>query len=112
MDTSLISQQEMQIPLILFHSVNDQVIPFERSSHPEAKFQTVHGSLDIAHHFKNSNACYNLYFIKGAKHGYGFSPNYIADAVSNFIKNVDEGKCKSIEIENKRGDTNKGLWDF
>jgi predicted peptidase len=112
MDTSLISQQEMQIPVILFHSLNDQVIPYERSSHPEARFQTVHGSLDIAHHFKNNNACYNLYFIKGAKHSFGFSPNYIADAVSDFIKNVSEGKCKSNETENKTGDVNKSLWDY
>jgi len=112
MDTSLISQQEMQIPVILFHSINDQVIPYERSSHPEARFQTVHGSLDIAHHFKNNNACYNLYFIKGAKHAFGFSPNYIADAVSDFIKNVSEGKCKSNETENKTGDVSKGLWDY
>jgi hypothetical protein len=88
------------------------VIPFERSSHPEARFQTVHGSLDIAHRFKNNNACYNLYFIKGARHGYGFSPAYIADALSNFIKDVIEGKCKSTESENKTGDVKRGLWDY
>ncbi|HEV8286050.1 MAG TPA: alpha/beta hydrolase [Chitinophagaceae bacterium] len=112
-DTLLISQQEMQtIPVILFHSVNDQVIPYERSSHPEARFQTVCGSLDIAHRFKNNHARYNLYFIKGAKHGYGFSPNYLTDAISDFIENVQKEKCKSNEIENEKGDVNKGIWDY
>jgi len=111
-DTSLMSQQEMQIPVILFHSVNDQLIPYERSSHPEARFQTLHGSLDIANHFKNNHACYKLYFIKGAKHAHGFSQIYIADAVSDFIKNVHEGKCRSNETENKTGDVNKALWDY
>jgi len=112
-DTILISQQDMKTtPAILFHSVNDQVIPFERSSHPESRFQTVHGSLDIAHRFKNNHGCYNLYFITGARHGYGFSPTYMADAISDFIKNIMKGKCESSETENKKGDVNKGLWDY
>jgi predicted peptidase len=112
-DTSFISRQEMQaMPVLLFHSVNDEEIPYERSSHPEARQQSLHGSLDIAHHFNNNGACYKLYFIKGAKHFYGFSQSYVAEAISDFVKNVREGKCKSNEIENKNSDLNKSFSDY
>lgn len=112
-DTALISPQEMKAtPAILFQSVNDQVIPFERSSHPESRFQTLHGSLDIAHRFKNNRGCYDLYYITGARHGYGFSPGYMADAISDFVKNLMKGKCESGETENKKGDVKKGFWDY
>jgi acetyl esterase/lipase len=112
-DTSLISQQEMKTtPVVLFHSTNDQLIPYERSSHPEARFQTVQGSLDIANRFKNNHACYNLYYIKGARHGYGFSTNYMGDAINDFIKDIIKGKCTSVETENKKGDVDKGFWEY
>ena len=46
-DTSFMSQQEMQaMSILLFHSVNDGEIPYERSSHPEARQQSLHGSLE------------------------------------------------------------------
>jgi poly(3-hydroxybutyrate) depolymerase len=112
-DTVFISPQEMKtIPVILFHSVNDQVIPYERSTHPEARFQTVQGSLDIANRFKNNHGCYLLYFVKGARHGYGFSPNYLATAITEFTRNIIQGKCTSSEAENKKGDISKSLWDY
>ena len=45
-DTSLISQQEMKTtPVILFHSTTDQLIPYERSTHPEASFRTFRARL-------------------------------------------------------------------
>ena len=112
-DTSFISQQEMEaMPILLFHSTNDEEIPYERSSHPEARQQSLHGSLDIAHHFKNNDACYKLHFIRGAKHFYGFSQSYVVEAISDFVKNIREGKCNSNEIENKNGDINKSFSEY
>ena len=112
-DTSFISQQEMEaMPILLFHSTNDEEIPYERSSHPEARQQSLHGSLDIAHHFRNNDACYKLHFIRGAKHFYGFSQSYVVEAISDFVKNIREGKCNSNEIENKNGDINKSFSEY
>lgn len=112
-DTSLISQQEMRtVPVLLFHSLNDEVIPYERSSHPEAEQQLLHGSFDIAHRFKNNNACYKLYFVKGAKHDHGFSQNYIIKAISDFVNNIRQGKCKSGEIENRNAELSWSFWEY
>jgi poly(3-hydroxybutyrate) depolymerase len=112
-DTLFISSQEMQAtPVLLFHSVDDQVIPYKRSSHPESEQQLLHGSFDIAHRFKSNNACYKLYFIKGAKHGYGFSQNYVIEAINDFINGVRKGKCKGDEIENKNSEVNLGFGEY
>ena len=100
------------IPVLLFHSVNDQVIPYERSSHPEAEQQLLHGSFDIAHRFKNNNACYKLYFVKGAMHDRGFSQNYVITAISEFVTTIREGKCQSVEIENKNANLNLGFGEY
>ncbi|MBD0333406.1 MAG: ankyrin repeat domain-containing protein, partial [Chitinophagaceae bacterium] len=112
-DTSFISPQEMQaMPVLLFHSVDDEGIPYERSSHPEAKEQLLHGSFDVAHRFKNNNACYKLYFVKGAKHGYGFSQNYVIKGINDFVNDISKGKCKSDEIENKNVELNLGFGEY
>lgn len=101
-DTSLISLHDMQkIPALLFHSIDDAEIPFEKSSHKETKQQLLLGSMDIAHRFRNNSSCYQLYFVKKAGHSYGFSSDYISLAVKNFVQAVHEGKCKNLEIENK-----------
>jgi len=100
-DTSFISLQDMQAtPALLFHSVDDDEIPFERVSHPEARQQLLMGSKDIARRFKNNNGCYQFFYTKEAGHAYGFSGDYLAGSISNFIKNVREGKCQSIETRN------------
>jgi predicted esterase len=101
-DTSFISLPDMQkIPVLLFHSIDDEEIPFERASHSEAKQQLLFGSKDIAHRFGNNIACCQLYYIKEAGHSYGFSSDYISNAVKNFVDGIRAGKCSSLEIENK-----------
>ena len=101
-DTAFISKTEAQaMPVLLFHSEDDELVPFERSAHPRAENQLLQGSRDVANRFKNSNACYRLYFIKGAGHAYGFSPDYLINAIHKFVADVREGKCGSKEIENK-----------
>jgi poly(3-hydroxybutyrate) depolymerase len=101
-DTSLISLHDMQkIPVLLFHSIDDAEIPFEKASHKETRQQLLLGSMDIAHRFRNNNSCYQLYFIREAGHSYGFSSDYIASAVKNFVKDIHEEKCNRLEIENK-----------
>ena len=112
-DTSFISRQEMHnTPVLLFHSVNDQVIPYERASHPQALEQNLHGSFDIAQRFRNNNACYRLCSVNGAKHGYGFSQNFVIQNIVDFVKNVSNGRCKSREIENKNAEINLGFGDY
>lgn len=101
-DTMLISEQEMHaLPVLLFHSVDDAAIPFEQASHPEAKDKLLQGSRDIANRFKNNNCCYELHYIYGAGHSYGFSSDYLSNTIRNFVSRVLEGKCSTIEIENK-----------
>lgn len=48
-DTSFISVEEMRLqPALLFHSINDDIIPFEQASQPKAKYTLLQGSKDIA----------------------------------------------------------------
>jgi hypothetical protein len=101
-DTSVISLADMRkTPVLLFHSIDDEEIPFERATHRNTKQQLLLGSKDIAQRFKHSNGCYQLYYIKEAGHGYGFSADFISSAVRNFVDAVREGKCNSLESENK-----------
>ena len=101
-DTMLMGEKEMQsLPVLLFHSVDDADIPFQLAYHHEAKQQLLQGSRDIANHFKHNNGCYELHYIYGAGHSYGFSSDYLSNAISNFVTSVMEGKCSSTEIENK-----------
>ncbi|GAA4733393.1 alpha/beta hydrolase [Flavisolibacter ginsenosidimutans] len=110
-DTSLITKAEAQgMPVLLFHSEDDELVPFERSAHSVAENQLLQGSRDIANRFKNNNACYQLYFIKGAAHAYGFSPDYLISAIRTFVAAVGAGKCSSTETENK-GNTNVSIVD-
>jgi poly(3-hydroxybutyrate) depolymerase len=101
-DTALISEQELRkLPVLLFHSVDDSDIPYTFGSHPQAKYQLLQGSRDIADRYKNNNGCYELHYIYGAGHSYGFSADYLSNAISRFVSNVIDGKCSSSEIENK-----------
>lgn len=101
-DTTLISYQEMQkLPVLLFHSVDDADVPFEQVSHPKAKNILLQGSRDIANHFKKNNGCYELHYIYRAGHGYGFSSDYLSNAITKFVTSVLQNRCSSAEIENK-----------
>ena len=101
-DTTLIDKQEMQtLPVLLFHSVDDADVPFEQSSHPKAKNILLQGSRDVTNRFKNNNGCYELHYIYRAGHGYGFSSDYLSNAISKFIATVLQHQCSSSEIENK-----------
>ena len=101
-DTTLIDKQEMQtLPVLLFHSVDDADVPFEQASHPKAKNILLQGSRDIANHFKNNNGCYELHYIYQAGHGYGFSSDYLSNAISKFVAGILQNRCSSVEIENK-----------
>ena len=100
-DTSFISPKEMhQVPVLLFHSVSDSEIPFERNKNPKAVQQLLLGSKDIATRFKNNKGCYRLHFVKDAGHAYGFSFNYISKAITEFTANIKNNKCMAEEIEN------------
>lgn len=100
-DTSFISSGEMhQIPALFFHSVSDSEIPYERSRNPKAVQQLLLGSKDIATRFKNNNGCYRLHFVKDAGHAYGFSFNYISNAITEFVAEIQSNKCMTEEIEN------------
>jgi poly(3-hydroxybutyrate) depolymerase len=99
-DTSLISPAEMQAtPILLFHSEDDQVVPFEFATHRQTEYRMVQGSRDIANRYKNSHACYQLHFIKGARHAYGFSADYLSTVINEFIYNTRKGSCTSAEKE-------------
>jgi hypothetical protein len=101
-DTALIGEREMQVlPILLFHSVDDADVPFEQVSHPEAKNKLLQGSRDIANHFKNNNGCYELHYIYRAGHSYGFSSDYLSNAISKFVTSVLQNRCSGAEIENK-----------
>lgn len=100
-DTTFISPEEMhQIPSLLFHSVSDSEIPFERSNNSTAVQQLLLGSKDIANRFKNNNGCYQLHFVRDAGHAYGFSFDYISKAIVEFITVVRKHDCPNEEIEN------------
>ena len=101
-DTSFISPHDMlKTPVLLAHSMDDAEIPFERASHKEAKQTLLLGSKDIARRFDTNGGCYQLYFVKEAGHGYGFSSDYISNAVKNFADGIREGKCNKLETENR-----------
>lgn len=105
-DTSFISRPEMRsIPALLFHSVDDETVPFELSTHPEARNKLLEGSRDIANRFRNNHGCYQLYYIKGAAHAYGFSSDYLARAINRFVNGIRSGRCQRVEVENKGSTT-------
>ena len=112
-DTGMISKTElMSIPVLMVHSTDDEQIPFEQSSHPYVIYTTLQGSYDIAQRFKNNGGCYILNYIQGARHAYGFSQQFVVDAISQFAQNVMAGKCISEEKENKDGDINRFFLEY
>ena len=112
-DTTMISKTDLQsIPVLLLQSTDDEQIPFEQSSHPYVIYTTLQGSFDIAQRFKNNDGCYVLNYIQGARHAYGFSQQFVADAITRFVQNVMAGKCVSEEKENKDGDINRFYLEY
>jgi BD-FAE protein len=111
-DTSFISRDDMQAtPALLFHSVDDDEIPFELVSHPKATQQLLMGSKDIARRFKNNNGCYQFYYTKEAGHAYGFSGDYLAESITNFAKDIRNGECHSIETKNNQRNITLSMFD-
>ena len=41
-----------------------------------------------------------------------FRLNFMGDAINDFVKDIIKGKCKSGETENKKGDVDKGFWEY
>ena len=104
-DTVMISRNELQsIPVLLIQSMDDEQIAYEQSSHPYVLYPALQGSYDIAQHFKNNNGCYVLNYMEGARHAYGFSQQFVVNAITDFVLNVIAGTCVSQEKENKEGD--------
>jgi hypothetical protein len=111
-DTAMISQNELQsIPVLLIHSMDDEQIGYEQSTHPYVLYPTLQGAYDIAQRFKNNNGCYVLNYIEGARHAYGFSQQFVVNAISDFIKNVIAGTCTSQEKEIK-GDIMRSYLEY
>lgn len=111
-DTAFISPEEMQAtPALLFHSVDDDMIPFEHASHPKAKQQLLQGSNDIAMRFKNNNGCYQFYYVKEAGHAYGFSGDFLANSMNKFVSDIRDGKCNSLEAQNPERNITLGMFD-
>jgi predicted esterase len=102
LDTALISKTEMQnIPFLAFHSKDDEVIPYGKASNPEAKFNSLFGDSDIAQRYRNNGYHYQLYFRSNAKHGFGYSQQYVADKFYKFYHEIKTGKNRNVEEENK-----------
>lgn len=112
-DTTMISRNELQsIPVLLIHSTDDEQIAYEQATHPYVLYPTLQGSYDIAQRYKNNNGCYVLNYIEGARHAYGFSQEFVVNAISDFVKNVIAGKCISQEKENKEGNVTRFYLEY
>jgi acetyl esterase/lipase len=112
-DTSLISLPEMKaMPVLLVQSQSDEVIPYEHAKGENAEFKVLYGSYDIAQRFKTNGGCYDLYFVKDARHGHGFSQAYVTNAITLFINDVLAGNCKKTTIENTKADNSKFFGEY
>jgi predicted esterase len=101
-DTSFISAAESKaMPVLLIQSQSDETIPFEHAKNQSAQFNSLYGSYDIAQRYNNAGSCAILLYNKNARHYFGFSQQYIATAMQQFINDIIYGKCKSRTEENK-----------
>jgi poly(3-hydroxybutyrate) depolymerase len=111
-DTAFISPEKMQAtPVLLFHSIEDDEIPFELVSHANVKYSLLQGSKDIAARFKNYNGCYQFHFVEAAGHGYGFSGDYLVNSINKFVSDIRDGKCNSLETQNPERNITLGMFD-
>jgi len=104
-DTSLISEAESKaIPILLIQSQSDEAIPFDHAKNQGAAYSNLYGSYDIAQRYSNSGSCAILVYTKNARHYFGFSQHYVAQAIQQFVNDVIAGRCKSRTEENKGAD--------
>ena len=112
-DTTLISGNDIKaMPVLLVASQSDEVIPYEHAKGESAEFKVLYGSYDIAERFRKNGGCYDLYFVKDARHGHGFSQAYVVNAISLFVNDVLSGNCKKTTIENTKSDNSKFFGDY
>jgi predicted esterase len=104
-DTTLISPAEAKaIPILLIQSKADEAIPFQHAKNQQVAFGSLYGSYDIAQRYNTTGSCATLIFTENARHYFGFSQKFIANAIQEFVNNVIKGKCKSKTEENKGAD--------
>lgn len=112
-DTALISASEIKaVPALLIQSQSDEVIPYEHAKGESSEFKMLYGSYDIAQRFKTNGGCYDLYFVKNARHGHGFSQAYVTNAITLFVNDVLAGNCKKTTTENIKADNSKFFGDY
>jgi acetyl esterase/lipase len=102
-DTTLLNPaQSRNVPLLLIQSQDDETIPYEHAKGQKAIFNAIYGSFDIAERVRNGGGCAQLYFVTGARHFFGFSHQYVINAINIFIDDVQHGHYYSFTVENRK----------
>jgi acetyl esterase/lipase len=102
-DTSLLNPvQSRKVPLLLIQSQDDETIPYQHAKGQKAIFNGIYGSFDIAERVRNGGGCAQLYYVAGARHFFGFSHQYIINAINIFLDDVQGGHYYSFTVENKK----------
>jgi PKD repeat protein len=133
-DTTLIKESDGDIPLLLIHGTDDNIVPFDVGSPFNASsLPPTYGSKPISERLNTINKIANTYFVNGEGHEfYGVfngawnpTPNAYWDTVvtktSNFLWNIHKPKAEfeiefldqdSIAFMDKSINATSWHWDF
>lgn len=94
--------RENALPTLLFHGVDDPLVPFGSDSHhycpPDAPGHLMlHGSASIARHLKELNKPYIL--VKGTEGGHGWADKPMFDHLDILFSFLEDLVCKPGDIQ-------------